>query len=133
MITTRPLCIDLQCCCGRGAVVTADTYEIALATFRQNGWVVSTADLRAFYRDGMKALPKLYCSQPCWKAKEFITATERLVEEHFGPAKTATDTMIDIEPWTASSRRMVGQITQAIKDANPGTVEKRLRRRRKRR
>lgn len=128
MITTV-LSIDLKCCCGRGAVVTADTLEIALATFRQRGWVASTEDLRAFYQDGMQVLPKLYCSEPCWTAKEFIAGMEALIEKHFGAKdELIFDTAMECTPWVVNLSK-VPVLVKAIKSARPGTTERRLRRR----
>lgn len=120
--------ITNTCSCGNETTVVADTQEIVLATFRQQGWVASTEDLRTFYREGQ--LPIMSCSMECWTASELHTAVNRPLRRVISrEMRQQFDSMMDHAPWVGQLFP-VKLLAQAIKAARPGSKEKRLQKRR---
>lgn len=120
--------ITNTCSCGNETTVVADTSEIALATFRQNGWVASTEDIRTFYTEGQ--IPIMSCSMECWIASELHFAVSRPIRRAISlEMRQQFDSMMDHVPW-AGQIYPVKLLVKAIQAARPGSKEKRLQKRR---
>lgn len=120
--------ITTTCICGKSLMVKAETAEIVLAKFRQNGWVTSTEDLRTFYREGH--FPPMRCSTTCWIDHEYTWAVNQPMRRRFCQRmKQRYDRMQDHESWSMLIWPLK-EMVEAIKIARPGTKEKRLAKRR---